>query len=379
VTERLRILALAPNSWDGLWMNRQQLLSRLVPSNTVLYSNGSWFTWDRGREDYRHAPLFGRFMLKDGVWVDEPPRLLLRNFRLRIVDNGVMRIHSERWKRWLSRDGGGALVLHIFHPMFASYARFIDYDVLVYHPYDWLEGMPGWNGQLESDEKALLRTADLVIVPSDFLAQQLGKKEKCQIRVLYNGVDLSMFADNLAKNSEVPPDLAPIPRPRVGYIGSPQPYLDFELIGALARKHRDWQFVFVGIERHAERCSGSHFSECDALENVHLLGTRDRSQIARYAANMDVNIIPWKAEDAKWVEAGYPAKLHEYLAAGSPVVSADLHSIRAFSAVVRIARGHVDWEAAIIDALTRGARGDPSRYHARRSFSPQWNRAHRAW
>ena len=36
----LRIVALAPNAWEGPWMNRQQLLSRLGHHHAVLYSTG---------------------------------------------------------------------------------------------------------------------------------------------------------------------------------------------------------------------------------------------------------------------------------------------------------------------------------------------------
>jgi hypothetical protein len=44
---RCRLLALAPNSWDGQWMNRQQILSRLGAHHDVLYSTGAWSVWDR--------------------------------------------------------------------------------------------------------------------------------------------------------------------------------------------------------------------------------------------------------------------------------------------------------------------------------------------
>ena len=39
------ILCFAPNPWDGLWRNRQQLMSRLARHNTVLYVEPQMLHW----------------------------------------------------------------------------------------------------------------------------------------------------------------------------------------------------------------------------------------------------------------------------------------------------------------------------------------------
>ena len=77
------------------------------------------------------------------------------------------------------------------------------------------------------------------------------------------------------------------------------------------------------------------------------------------------HVRTWAYVDGKltydaWVEAGYPLKMHEYLASGGPVVSADLPSVRPFGDVVAICdidektldakADHKDWPQAVREA-----------------------------
>ena len=74
---RCRLLAFADNEWDGPWMNRQQLLSRLAKVHAVVYSNGLWSVWDRHRESFWASSWKGGYEERDGVWLDRPPKGLL--------------------------------------------------------------------------------------------------------------------------------------------------------------------------------------------------------------------------------------------------------------------------------------------------------------
>src|SRR4051812_47353152 len=73
-----RFIAMGTNEWEGPWMNRQQILSRLARSHPVLYTTGAWSTWDLQKPTWQSAPRFGRFERKDGVLLDRSPALLLR-------------------------------------------------------------------------------------------------------------------------------------------------------------------------------------------------------------------------------------------------------------------------------------------------------------
>ncbi|MEO7387604.1 MAG: hypothetical protein ABIX37_11760, partial [Gammaproteobacteria bacterium] len=127
--ERCRVLALAPNPWDGQWMNRQQILSRLGRHHAVVYSNGPWRVWDRSRDEFRACPWLGGFAERDGVLVDRPARILL-SWPGRAVDRVVQHGVQRRWHRQLARMGTGPVVLYLFHPSFVRSVDGLPHDRL---------------------------------------------------------------------------------------------------------------------------------------------------------------------------------------------------------------------------------------------------------
>lgn len=358
----MRIISLASTIWTDRWMNRQQLLSRIGRRHAVVYSNASWHTWDRNSNEWQMASLMGSFRKIDNVWVDEVPAWMMRNPRLRLVNNFVLRRHAQRWCQFLSDKQKGPLVLHLFHPAYGDYIDHVRPDAVVYQPYDWFEFMPGWNEQLERAERALLARADCVITPSESFSKGLEKKAGREVRVVPNGVDIDMFDQARQAARPVPADLAAIPAPRIGYCGWLESHVDLSLIIELARRRPAWHFVFVGGRTpHKDDRLEAEILACEAVPNIHFLGVKPRTDVPDYMLNMDVNAIPWRLEEGSWADVGYPLKLQEYMAAGRSVVSADLHSVRTLlSHVAQIARGPAAWEQAIADALDGKGPGTPA-------------------
>jgi glycosyltransferase involved in cell wall biosynthesis len=129
------------------------------------------------------------------------------------------------------------------------------------------------------------------------------------------------------------------------------------LIARLARRRPQWQFVLIGEVRNLDGPSRAAQADAQREPNVHFLPLKPREMVPHYVCSMDVNIMCYRLADDLWVEGIYPLKLHEYLAAGRPVVSADVPSIRPFGHVVAIARNWQQWERAIEVALTSGEPG----------------------
>lgn len=363
----LGLLVLAPNSWLGQWVNRQQLFSRIGREHPVLYTTGGWFIWDRHASHWKQANWLGAFAAHDNVWVDMSPRFLMRTPKLRPVDDVILRFQVRRWKRFLSLSarGAGPLVAYIYHPMFLPYAKLLGADHVVYHAYDLYDHTPGWNDELERAEGELLRRADLVIAASDQIAEVLRSKVARAVCVLPNGADVAAFDRALDAAAGQPADLSSIPHPRLGWVGSLHPQVDYGLIAELARRRPDWNFVLVGqVVAHADVRADAARADCQTLRNVHFLGGKRVDEVPQYVANMDVNLMIYRLSDKSWIKAGYPLKLHEYLAVGHPVVSADLASVRPFSEVVRIAFGVDDWQHAIEEALQGSGRGTPEQRKA---------------
>ena len=95
--------------------------------------------------------------------------------------------------------------------------------------------------------------------------------------------------------------------------------------------------------------SATAYKRVKARDNIHLLGQQPYDRIPAIVSTFDVCTIPFAANAL--TEATYPLKLHEYLAAGKPVVSTDLPDVRQFCDVVYIARNAREFEQMTEKAL----------------------------
>lgn len=351
----LRILALSLNDWSDQWTNRQHLLSRLARENTVLHSKGGWFSWDLRSSAWRASPFSGQVTRANDVYLDQCPRYWVRFARFPKLEKLALSRIACRWNQWLAQHGNGPRALVVFHPDLFPYVPYIKRDILVYHAYDLFEHTPGWNARRQQLQIELLQHADLVTASSSAIAEGLQKLVARDIRVLPNGVDILDYDLSVNGIAREPEDLRAIAHPRLGYVGSLVFTVDFELVAILASRHPQWHFIFVGAKggKPDERLVAA-LNRCQALPNVHFLGRKHIREVAAYSMNMDANLMLYRISDGVWTQAGYPLKLHEYLAAGKPVISADLPAVRAFAHVVRIASNPSDWENAIREALESG-------------------------
>lgn len=357
---RCRVLALAPNSWDGQWMNRQQILSRLAAHHAVLYSTGAWSVWDRGSAAFKATPLGGAFEPRDGVLVDRPPRWLLRWPTVSVYERAVVALVQRRWRRQLARMGNGPLVAYLFHPRYAQFIADLGADHVIYQPYDLFRAMPGWTPELARLEERLLQTCDAVIATSEPTRAALQEQSPRPVHCVPNGVDGELF---LAGEPAPAVDALPgIPRPRVGYVGSLNRKVDLPLIVTLARREPGWHFVLLGPQGNFDDATASALADGAGLSNVHLLGPRTRHDLPACMRSLDVALMCYRP--GTWMDSAYPLKLHEYLASGPPVVSSDLPSVRPFAGVVAIARTTDDWHTLIGTALRDGTPGTPAERRA---------------
>ena len=361
---QLSIIALAPNAWRGQWVNRQYLLSRLGGLHDVLYSTGAWTIWERGTPEWKQAGICGRSTRVDHVSVEEAPQVLMRWPRHAVYDRLIFAAHARRLRglaRWPTRAHKVAL---LFHPAFFPYIEKLEPDVVVYHAYDLFSGTPGWSARLQEGEDRLLARADLISAVSDAIAGELSARSGRAVRVLPNGVDIDLF-EGAAASPSIPEDLAKIPCPRLAYVGSLHPQVDFGLVAALAEARPTYHFVLIGGRpEHRNPLAEEELVRCRSLPNVHFLGERPRDVVPHYLLHMDANLLVYRLATSSWVRAVYPLKLHEYLAAGKPIVSVNIASVRPFAHVLRIAQGLSDWLAALDDAVERGGAATPSERRA---------------
>lgn len=278
--------------------------------------------------------------IEGNLWHCTVPQLPFR----RIPGVDVLNRWFGRWAvRRAARKAGIRRCISWFvvpHPGFL--AGRLGEDLCVYYCIDDYAAHPGVDATLIGQrDEALSRRADLVFVAPPTL---LAAKQALNANVIPapHGVDVELFARAAAGETQVPEPARALPRPVIGYFGSLHAWIDFELIGFLARQRPQWAFLLVGHE-------AVDVGDLHQMANVHFVGAKPYAELPNWAKAFDVAIIPYLLN--RQVMNANPLKLREYLATGKPVVSVRNAEIEKFAHVVRIADDGPSFLAAIEAAI----------------------------
>ena len=160
----------------------------------------------------------------------------------------------------------------------------------------------------------MIRKADLTTCVSNVLAEQI----RGEAVVLPNGVDLNKVL--LGNGAEI---RRGIKTPVVGFIGSFEYFIDFELILKAAAKMPDATFLLVGSGRQWKPVKDS--VEALGLKNVILTGGVPHERVFSYIDAMDVCLNIFKKIPIS--HGACPIKLFEYLGMKKPVISTRLKEV----------------------------------------------------
>jgi glycosyltransferase involved in cell wall biosynthesis len=174
--------------------------------------------------------------------------------------------------------------------------------------------------------------------------------------LLEQGVDYDHWQRVSEGTLAIAPEVAAIPRPRIGYFGAIEPWLvDQELIKRAARERPEWQWIFIGNK--------SRGLEIEELPNTHFLPPVAYAELPNYAAGFDVCVLPWETEQS-FTSYGSAIKVREYLATGKPVVIAPLPEYEPMGDVLRIARTREQFLQLVEEALRENDAGAATRRQA---------------
>jgi glycosyltransferase involved in cell wall biosynthesis len=174
--------------------------------------------------------------------------------------------------------------------------------------------------------------------------------------LLEQGVDYDHWRKVSEGTLAIAPEVAAIPRPRIGYFGAIEPWLvDQELIKRAARERPEWQWIFIGNK--------SRGLEIEELPNTHFLPPVAYAELPNYAAGFDVCVLPWETEQS-FTSYGSAIKVREYLATGKPVVIAPLPEYEPMGDVLRIARTREQFLQLVEEALRENDAGAATRRQA---------------
>ncbi|RFZ82697.1 glycosyltransferase [Mucilaginibacter terrenus] len=222
-------------------------------------------------------------------------------------------------------------------PLGVMTGRRFNEKTLIYHCYDEVKGAGSWLSKHGVKlEQIFMKMVDAVIVTSKGLYE--SKKdwtERCYI--VNNAVKASLFRQGF--NPDVNTD-----KKVVGYVGSVDDRLDYDILQHLFTQMPDATFTFVGriTSERGEAILRKY-------PNVRLEGAKSPEQLPGYSKEFSAGIIPFIKDD--FTRGIYPMKINEYLAAGLPVVSTDFSDLSDFEGIIKVADNKEDFLRDILEEI----------------------------
>ena len=135
-----------------------------------------------------------------------------------------------------------------------------------------------------------------------------------------NAADVEHFKKSMHLDTMIPPELENIPKPIIGFIGSIDHWMDWEVVESVALAHPDWSIVVIGPNSHPNR------DDFPKMKNVHLLGKKKYSELPAYIKGFDIGFLPFKK--IPYIESSDPIILYDFLASGKCVVTTNFQAAR---------------------------------------------------
>ncbi|MGC2373744.1 MAG: glycosyltransferase [Solirubrobacteraceae bacterium] len=316
--------------------------------------------------------LTGRVRDASAAFPASPSTRLLRPFRLRreypTSIAGVERAcaaFDRAAGRAAQRMGLVEPAVIVANPLLAGFAEFEWAGAVTFFATDdWLAYEPQrrwWPAYEESFVRVRSRGRRVGAVSAAAMERiaPTGPSE-----VIPNGIDPDEW---LGAAMEPPSWASETDRPLLVYAGTLDSRLDVTALLRLARQMPNSRIVLVGPLLDAP-----HLDPLRTTTNVEILPPLARAEAIALIRGADVGLVPHR--DNALTRAMSPLKLYEYLAAGLPVVAADLAPMREVDASVMLVRPDEAYAPAVEAALARG-RADE---HARAAFITEhsWRARH---
>jgi len=291
----------------------------------------------------------------EGITVVSPPTVpFFGSAAVRKVNQKLLEAQIGSLAR---KKGMVAPILWIAIPTAADIIGKLDESLVIYQVSDKYDANSedhavDPNVILTLHERAIEK-ADIVLYSGrKLLAEATSGREKSYL--LEQAVDFDHWSR--VAQIEPAPEIAKIPRPRIGYFGAVEPWLvDQELLKKAAVERPGWNWVFIG--------NLARGTDLGSLPNVHLIPPVPYDELPHYAAGFDVCVLPWETGHA-FTSYGSAIKVREYLATGKPVVISPLPEYEPMSDVIRIGRSRDAFLQLVEEAL---ADQDPQKAAARQA------------
>jgi len=312
--------------WDWVWQRPQQFLSRLSKRHRILFVEtvapdpelAAPHVRFKNDAQFPNVTIlrlqFPAWRWGDGAFIDSERFRIVSEF----VNHGPMAGVFDSPVQWF------------YDPMaVTAFAGKMGEILTVYDCMDELSKFRFAPPEIHSREAELLALADVVFTGGRKLYESKSRfHDNCHFYGC--GVDREHFGKARDESTRVPPELASLPRPVLGYFGVIDERLDYELIGALADANPNYSVVMVGPVTKVDP------NILPRRSNIHWLGQRSYAELPAICKGFDVCLMPFAINEA--TEFINPTKTLEYMATARPIVSTPVTDVvRNFGEVVAIA------------------------------------------
>lgn len=348
------------HDWSGDPLSKTHLMRVLSRDNRILWVNSIGYrTPTASKADVTRA--FKKLIAAASPIREPEPNIFILNPlaipaygqpRIRDLNRRLLRFQVKRAMRQL---GFERPINWVFNPAAAVIAGALGEEMVIYYCVDEYTAFSGVSSRsLAELEEQLLRRADLVIVSADLLYQSKVRFNPRTILVRH-GVDYTHFRRALDPETVVPPEIAQLPRPVIGFFGLIADWVDLDVMALVAKRFPEGSLVLLGK-------ATTDTSVLERLPNVHLLGRKRYEDLPNYCKGFDVALMPFRINELT-LNAN-PLKVREYLAAGLPVVSTAIPEVEVLG-LCRIAADSDNFvtevEAALADPGPSEARSEAIR------------------
>lgn len=250
-----------------------------------------------------------------------PPVLPINFLPEGIIFRSLLRINEailELRIKKIFRDKGikDFIFINSFNFHYPRLANLIKPTLTVYHcvdpmivPYDMKHGI--------ISEKQLVINSDLVICTSVKLTQE-KKLLNENTYFVPNASDSDNGFRTIDLTFPVHRKIKDLGRPVIGYLGTIERRIDYQLLKGVVDRNKDKTFVIAGpIEE--DYLDEPLFKS----ENVFTTGAVPYLEVPQIINSFDLAIIPFKRDEVS--RTIFPIKLFEYLSFGKPVISTDFN------------------------------------------------------
>jgi glycosyltransferase involved in cell wall biosynthesis len=332
--------------WGRLPSSTQHIMRVLSKEFSILWVDSLGLrTPSIGKKDLKRIfTKIGKFF--SGIKEREPDiyvysPLVFPYFKSRLARVLNRMILTLNIRSFLSRKKARRIILWTSCPTAEGLMGRLREEKKIYYCADEYSEYPGYSKKVVMElEQSLLSKVDTVLVVSDKLYQSKSRYNR-NIFLMPHGVEFKHFSKIRLNSAELPGDMRDIKKPIIGFYGSIQKWIDFELLQKISQDV-DWSLVLIGPVI-------TDISLLRGKENVYFLGDKDYKLLPFYLKGFDVCIVPYKLTE--YILNVRPLKLFEYMASGKPIVSTPLPTVLSYKEMVRIGYTHEEFIQQIEKSL----------------------------